>query len=45
MLDKVDEASDERIKALAEIKRDMLRVARAYNKRVMEKLFQVRDLV
>jgi hypothetical protein len=45
MLDKVDEASDERIKDLAEIKRDMLRVARAYNKRVMEKLFQVRDLV
>jgi hypothetical protein len=37
--------SDERVKALGEIKRDKLRVARAYNKRVKEKSFQVRDLV
>jgi hypothetical protein len=29
MLDRLDEASDERIKALGEIKRDKLRVARA----------------
>jgi hypothetical protein len=34
MLDRLDEASDERIKALGEIEKDKLRVARAYNKRV-----------
>jgi hypothetical protein len=37
--------SDERIRALGEIERDKLSMARAYNKRVKEKLFQVRDLV
>jgi hypothetical protein len=37
--------SDERVKALGEIERDKLRIVRAYNKRVKEKLFQVRDLV
>jgi hypothetical protein len=36
MLDRLDEASDERIKALREIKRDKLRAARAYNKKVKE---------
>jgi hypothetical protein len=45
MLDRLDEVSDERVKALAEIKRDKLRVARAYNKRVKKKSFQVGDLV
>jgi hypothetical protein len=45
MLDRLDEASDERIKALGEIKRDKLRVARAYNKKVKEKSFQVGDLI
>jgi hypothetical protein len=45
MLDRLDEVSDERVKALGEIERDKLRVARAYNKRVKEKSFQVRDLV
>jgi hypothetical protein len=45
MLDRLDEVSDERMKALGEIERDKLRVARAYNKRVKEKLFQVGDLV
>jgi hypothetical protein len=39
MLDRLDEVSDERVKALGEIKRDKLRVARAYNKRVKEKSF------
>jgi hypothetical protein len=39
MLARLDEASDERIKALGEIERDKLRVARAYNKRVKEKSF------
>jgi hypothetical protein len=39
MLDRLDEASDEKIKALGEIERDKLWVARAYNKRVKEKSF------
>jgi hypothetical protein len=45
MLDGLDEVSDEGVKALGEIERDKLRVARAYNKKVKEKLFQVGDLV
>jgi hypothetical protein len=45
MLDRLDQVSDERVKALGEIERDKLRVVRAYNKRVKEKLFQVGDLV
>jgi hypothetical protein len=45
MLDRLDEASSERINALGEIERDKLRVARAYNKKVKEKSFQVGDLV
>jgi hypothetical protein len=39
ILDRLDEASDERIKALREIETNKLRVARAYNKRVKEKSF------
>jgi hypothetical protein len=45
MLDRLDEVSDERVKDLAKIERDKLRVAKAYNKRVKEKSFQVRDLI
>jgi hypothetical protein len=45
MLDRLDEVSDEREKALAEIERNKLRIARAYNKRFKEKSFQVGDLV
>jgi hypothetical protein len=45
ILDRLDEVSDERVNALDKIKRDKLRVARAYNKKVKEKLFQVGDLV
>jgi hypothetical protein len=45
MLDRLDEVSDERVKALGEIERDKLRVARAYNNRVKERLFQVKNLV
>jgi hypothetical protein len=45
MFDSLDEVSDERIKALGEIKRDKLRIAKAYNKRVKEKSFQDGDLV
>jgi hypothetical protein len=39
MLDRLDEVSDERVNDLGEIERDKLRVAKAYNKRVKEKLF------
>jgi hypothetical protein len=39
MLDRLDKVSDERIKALGEIERDKLIVAKAYNKRVKEKSF------
>jgi hypothetical protein len=45
MLDRLDKVSDERMRALGEIERDKLRVARAYNKIVKEKSFQVGDLV
>jgi hypothetical protein len=45
MLDRLDEVLDERIKDLGEIERDKLRTHRAYNKRVKEKSFQVRDLI
>jgi hypothetical protein len=45
IFDRLDEVSDERIKALGEIERDKLRVAKAYNKRVKKKSFQIRDLV
>jgi hypothetical protein len=45
MHDRLDEVSDERVKALGEIERDKLRVAKANNKRVKKKSFQVGDLV
>jgi hypothetical protein len=45
MLERLDEVSDERVKALGEIERNKLRVAKAYNKRVKKKSFQVKDLV
>jgi hypothetical protein len=45
ILDRLDEVSDERMKALGKIERDKLRVAKAYNKRVKKKSFQVGDLV
>jgi hypothetical protein len=45
MLHRLDEVSDERVKALGKIERDKLRVAKSYNKRVKEKSFQVEDLV
>jgi hypothetical protein len=45
MLDRFDEVSDERLQALAEIEKDKLRVAKAYNNKVRVKSFQVGDLV
>jgi hypothetical protein len=45
MLDKIDEVSDERANTLVKIEIDKLRIARAYNKKVKKKSFQVGDLV
>jgi hypothetical protein len=42
MLDRLEETSDERIKTLGEIERDKLRVARAYNKKIKEKIISGR---
>ena len=45
MMDRIDEVPEERFKALREIEKEKLRVAKAYNKRVREKSFQIGDLV
>jgi hypothetical protein len=45
MMDNIDEVIDKRLQALKEIERDKIRVARAYNKKVKLKSFQVRDVV
>ena len=45
MMDNIDEVADKRLVALKSIERDKLRVARAYNKKVKLKNFQVGDLV
>ena len=45
MMDNIDEVTDKRLKALEEIEKDKRRVARAYNKKVKAKSFQVGDLI
>jgi hypothetical protein len=45
MMDKIDDIPESRVKALEEIERAKVKIAKAYNKRVVEKLFQVGDLV
>ena len=45
MMDNIDEITDKRLKALKQIEKDKLRVARAYNRKVKLKSFQVGDLV
>ena len=45
MMDNIDEVSDKRLQALKEIEKDKLRLARAYNKKVRAKSFQVGELV
>jgi hypothetical protein len=45
MMDNIDEVTDKRLEALEAIEKDKRRVARAYNKRVKVKSFQVGDLV
>jgi hypothetical protein len=45
MMDNIDEVTHKRMEALEEIEKDKRRVARAYNKQVKAKSFQVGDLV
>ena len=45
MMDNIDEVTDKRMKALKEIEKGKLQVARVYNKKVKNKSFQVGDLV
>jgi hypothetical protein len=45
MMDKIDEVTDKRVIALGAIEKDKIMVARAYNKKVKAKSFQVGDLV
>jgi transposase InsO family protein len=45
MVDNIDEVTDKRLKALKEIEKDKARVAKAYNKKVKSKSFQVGELV
>jgi hypothetical protein len=45
MMDNIDEVTDKRLQAWKEIEKDKIRVARAYNKKVKMKSFQVCDLV
>jgi hypothetical protein len=45
MMDNIDEVSDMRLQALKEIEQNKFRVARAYNKKVKTKYFQVVELV
>jgi hypothetical protein len=45
MMDTIDEITNKRLQALKEIEKDKIRVARAYNKKVKVKSFQVGDLI
>jgi hypothetical protein len=45
MMDNIDEVTHKRVTALGEIEKDKIMVAKAYNKKVKAKSFQVGDLV
>jgi hypothetical protein len=45
MMDKIGEAPESRLKALEEIEKEKVKIAKAYNKRGVGKSFQVGDLV
>jgi hypothetical protein len=45
MMDKIDEAPKSRLKALEEIENEKIKIAKVYNECVVEKSFQVGDLV
>jgi hypothetical protein len=44
-MDNIDEVTDKRVAALGEIEKEKIMVAKAYNKKVKAKSFQVGDLV
>jgi hypothetical protein len=45
MMDAIDDVPESRFRALREIEKEKIKIAKAYNKRVIEKSFQVGDLV
>jgi hypothetical protein len=45
MMDNIDEVTDKRVIALGAIEKEKIKVARAYNKKVKTKSFQIGDLV
>jgi hypothetical protein len=45
MMDKIDEGPKSRLESLEEIEKEKVKIAKAYNKCVLGKLFQVGDLV
>jgi hypothetical protein len=45
MMDKIDEVHVGQFKTLEEIEKEKIKIAKAYNKHVMEKSFQLGDLV
>ena len=45
MMDSLDEVTELRLRAMQEIEKNKLRVARAYNKKVVPKSFVIDDLV
>jgi hydrogenase maturation factor len=45
MMDNIDNLPESRFRALEEIEKEKIRLAKAYNKRVKVKLFQIRELV
>jgi hypothetical protein len=45
MMDRIDEAPEGRFRASEEIEKEKLRMARAYNKRVKRKSFQVGEII
>jgi hypothetical protein len=45
MMDKIDDVPESWFKALEEIEKEKIKIAKAYNKRVMKKTFQVGDQV
>jgi hypothetical protein len=45
MMDNINEVTDKRVIALGTIEKDKIKIAKAYNKKVKAKSFQVGDLV
>jgi hypothetical protein len=45
MMDEVDEVLEKRLEALRESEKNKVKIAKAYNKRVQEKSFQINDMV